>query len=93
VAVRLAPVHEDDARGMIDETRVGSVLGGYRGGPVLDVAAIARAVVAVSQIAVDLRDTLAELDVNPLAVMPDGVAALDCLVTASLRAAAGSSPP
>jgi acyl-CoA synthetase (NDP forming) len=93
VAVRLAPVHEDDARGMIDETRVGSVLGGYRGGPVLDVAAIARAVVAVSQIAVDLQDTLAELDVNPLAVMPDGVAALDCLVTASPRAAAGSSPP
>lgn len=92
VAVHLAPVSEDDALRMIDATRVGRVLGGYRGGPAFDVAAVARTVAAVSRIAADLGAALAELDVNPLAVLPDGVAALDCLVTAPPPAAAGSSP-
>ncbi|MDR7421495.1 MAG: acetate--CoA ligase family protein [Armatimonadota bacterium] len=92
-ALRLAPVSEDDAQRMIDETRIGRVLGGYRGGPALDVAAVARTVAAVSRIAADLRDVLSELDVNPLAATPDGVVALDCLVTAPPRAARGSSPP
>jgi succinyl-CoA synthetase beta subunit len=33
----------------------------------------------VQQLAIDNADRLAELDINPLAVMPNGVIALDAL--------------
>jgi acyl-CoA synthetase (NDP forming) len=85
-AVRMAPVDLAMAREMIDEVRGFAVLKGFRGKPKGDVEALARAVVAVSQLASRTDHGLAEMEINPLLVMPDGegVRAVDVL---AIRAA------
>jgi succinyl-CoA synthetase beta subunit len=56
-------------------------LKGFRGKPRADVNALADVLVRVSQMAVQLEGRLAELDVNPLMVLPEGqgVKAVDAL--------------
>jgi len=78
-SLRLAPVDLDTARDMIAEVRGLKVLAGYRGKPAGDLDALARAVVALSQLALD--ETVAEAEINPLIVRPtgQGVIAVDAL--------------
>ena len=55
---------------------------GYRGQPKLDVDALADLLVGVGEFAVGHRNDLAEMDINPVFVYPEGegVAAADTLV-------------
>jgi acyl-CoA synthetase (NDP forming) len=78
-AVALPPVDERTARQMIGELRVHKLLSGVRGAPPADLAAVARAVASVSELAVDLSDRLLALDVNPLICGPNGAVAVDAL--------------
>lgn len=80
--LRLAPVDLDDARAMIDGLRGRRLLDGMRGAPAADVDALARAIVALSDLAVAHRDDVETIDVNPLRVLAAGrgVIALDALV-------------
>lgn len=79
----LPPLDEQRALNLIDGLRIRRVLDGVRGAPPADVGAAARALVALSQLALDLGDTLAALDVNPLIARPDGCVAVDALVIPS----------
>ena len=79
-AVRLAPVSDEAAREMIRETRAAALLGGWRGRPAGDAAAAAHVVARLSEFIADFRDEIAEVEINPLAVLERGVSALDCLV-------------
>jgi acetyltransferase len=83
VSIRLAPVSHVEAQDMLDETRVGRLLGGFRGGPALDRAGVAAAVAGVSRLMAELSGSIAELDVNPLIVSEHGVLAVDALVRGS----------
>lgn len=82
VALRLAPVDAATAREMIAETRAGKMLTGWRGKPPADIDAAAETVAAVSRFIADLRDAVAEVEINPLAVMAEGQGcrALDCVI-------------
>ena len=82
VSFRLAPVTPAMAREMIGEIKGYPVLAGARGQPPADVDALADAIVKLSALAVDLKDKVAELDVNPLFVMArgEGVKAADALI-------------
>ena len=82
VAFRLAPITPAMAREMIEEIKGYPVLAGARGKPPADVDALADALVKLSALAVDLKDQIAELDINPLIVMPkgQGVKAADGLI-------------
>jgi acyl-CoA synthetase (NDP forming) len=82
VSFRLAPVTPAVAREMIAEIKGYPVLAGVRGKPAADIAALADAIVRVSALAIDLKDHLAELDINPLFVMEKGrgVKAADALI-------------
>ncbi len=81
-ALRLAPIDEEEAQAMLRELRGWPLLAGARGRPPADVAALGRALVALSDLAVGLGPRLLALDVNPLLVRPagQGVLALDALV-------------
>jgi acyl-CoA synthetase (NDP forming) len=81
LALRLAPVTKEDARGMIEEVKGLAVIRGYRGLPRGDVAALAQAVSAFSQLA-HLEPRVAEAEINPLLVKPEGegVVAVDGLL-------------
>lgn len=85
VAMRAAPVDAAEARAMIGETRAARVLAGWRGGPPLDITALAEAIARVSQLAWLLRDQVAAIDINPLIVLPagQGAVAVDALIVRS----------
>ncbi|HEY8863724.1 MAG TPA: acetate--CoA ligase family protein, partial [Candidatus Dormibacteraeota bacterium] len=80
VSVRLPPIDEETAQEMLSELRGVEVLRGARGRPVADLAAVARVLVALGDLALDLNARLVELDVNPLFALPDGALAGDALV-------------
>jgi len=75
-AVALAPVSPQQARALIESLRIAPLLRGARGRPPLDLAAAASALSALSHVAAT-HPELAELEVNPLLVLPSGVLALD----------------
>lgn len=81
LALRLAPVTEEEAGRMIEEVKGLAIIRGYRGLPRGDAAALARAVSAFSQLA-HLEPRVAEAEVNPLIVKPEGegVVAVDGLL-------------
>ena len=76
----LPPVDHGQAMAMLDRLAVRPLLDGVRGAPPADLDAVARAVVDLSVLAVDLGHRLAALDVNPLVAGPDGCVAVDALV-------------
>ena len=82
VALRCCPITPHEARGMIDEVVGTQILDGVRGQPKCDVEALIDVLVNISQMAVQLDGSLAELDINPLLVLPKGkgVKAADALV-------------
>ncbi|MGW5735545.1 MULTISPECIES: acetate--CoA ligase family protein [Streptomyces] len=81
VAVRVPPFGEDQALAMLSELRGRPLLDGVRGGPPVDVDALVEVVLRVQRMALELGDELAELDINPLMVLPrgQGAVALDAL--------------
>ncbi|WP_055623608.1 acetate--CoA ligase family protein [Streptomyces sp. JHA19] len=81
-AVRVPPFGEEQVRGMCAELRGRALLDGVRGRPPADLDALVEVVLRVQRMALELGDELAELDVNPLMVLPrgQGAVALDALV-------------
>jgi len=77
---RIAPFGESTAREMLDELNCRRILDGVRGGPALDVAAVAKSLAALSQFAWAARDVVQEVDVNPIFVLPQGAVAVDALI-------------
>lgn len=80
ITLRMAPVSEADAAAMIDEVKGLAVIRGYRNLPRGDVAALARAIAAFSRLALLPGQPVAEAEINPLIVKPEGVVAVDGLV-------------
>jgi acetate---CoA ligase (ADP-forming) len=77
--LELAPVDEGVARSMLHRLRGAPLLCGVRGQPAVDLDAAARAVVALSRLAVERPDVV-EAEVNPLIVHLGGAVAVDALV-------------
>ncbi|MFD5100019.1 acetate--CoA ligase family protein [Streptomyces albidochromogenes] len=79
--VRVPPFGEDQARTMLTELRGHALLEGVRGAPAADVDALVEVVLRVQRMALELGDSLSELDINPLMVLPrgQGAVALDAL--------------
>lgn len=76
VATLLLPVSRADLRTALASLRCWPLLSGYRGRPAGDVDAVLDAVQAILAYAQSRADTLLELDVNPLLVLPQGQGAL-----------------
>ena len=81
-SLRLAPVDLTEAHAMIGEVASLKALAGYRGRQHGDLDALAKALVALSQLAVADGPAVSEAEVNPLIVRPkgEGVIAVDALV-------------
>jgi len=76
VAFTLAPVPADHALHLLRALRTAALLDGMRGRPPVDVAAAAAAVETITTFAA-AHPEIAEIEINPLLVRPDGVLALD----------------
>ena len=81
VNFRIAPITRSEAEAMIRELRAFAILDGARNRPKADVPALIDALMHLSAMAIDLRETLSEFDINPLFVLKvgDGVRAGDAL--------------
>ncbi len=82
VALRVAPLTRHDAETMIRQVRAFPLLDGARGRPKADVDALTDLILRVSAMAMDLRERVRELDLNPVRVLPEGkgAVALDALL-------------
>ena len=80
-AVGVPPFGEEQARDMLAGLRGRALLDGVRGRPAADLDALVEVVLRVQRMALELGDQLAELDINPLMVLPQGqgAVALDAL--------------
>ena len=78
----LAPFDIETALEMIGDLRGAPILSGVRGRPAGDIDALAQTLVAVSSLAWQLRESLEEMDINPLLVrrQGNGVVAADALL-------------
>ncbi len=78
----LLPIDRAEVERAIRGLKVAKLLAGYRGKPAADIDAVVDAVMGVAGFAASHRDSLVELDVNPLLVLPkgQGAIAVDALI-------------
>jgi acetyltransferase len=82
VALRRCPITRREAQAMIAEVKGARLLQGFRGRPAADLEVLEDTLVRVSHLAIHTEGYLAELDINPLMVLPagQGVKAVDALI-------------
>ena len=92
VAFRLAPIGRNEAGRMIREIRGFKLLSGFRGRPMADLEALERAIVSLSDLAVN-HPEISEMDINPLLVHGEGKGEtlVDCRMI--LKPAQTTNPP
>ncbi len=86
-AVRITPLTTTDAAEMVRSLASFPLLDGYRGAPKADVAALEELLLRVSALAEE-HPEVAELDCNPVMVLPEGTVIVD----ARVRVEAGEPP-
>ncbi len=79
-AFELAPVDAARADAMIERTRLSQLLAGVRGQAAVDRAALVQLIVRFSELVLELQDTIAEIDLNPVIVNASGCTIVDALV-------------
>ncbi len=84
VAVRVAPLTDRDADEMVHELATFPLLDGFRGAPKKDVAALTDVLLRVSALA-DAHPEIAEMDLNPVMVLPRGAVVVDARVRVRAR--------
>jgi len=87
VSFRLAPLSRQDAVEMISEVKSARLLDGLRGAPPADKDALVGAILRVGQLAADCPE-IAEMDLNPLMVLPAGSG----VIAADVRIILGGNP-
>ncbi len=82
VSLRVVPLTRADAEEMVREVKGSVLLEGYRGREKGDVEGIIDVILKVSHLAMDLKDEIMELDINPIMVLQKGkgVKAVDALM-------------
>jgi len=79
-AMLMAPFDTETAQCAIAALRSARLLNGYRGTPPQDVRALAQAASDLSHLAWDLRDLIAEIEVNPIIVSQTGASVADAII-------------
>jgi hypothetical protein len=81
-AFGVPPFDKAYARRMIEQTRAGTLLAGFRGAPAGDVDALVDTIMRLHDLVLDIGHRIQELDINPILVRPQGlgVCAVDALV-------------
>jgi acyl-CoA synthetase (NDP forming) len=79
-AVGLAPLTHTEARGLLDRLRGKAILAGFRGSAAVDLDALADIIVRVAEFTDDHKDTVAEIDINPLICVESRILAVDALI-------------
>ena len=76
----LLPVQREEIKAAVASLKASTLIDAYRGGPAGNLDAVLDAIEAITRYAEANRNTLIELDVNPLIVTPDDAIAADALI-------------
>ena len=76
----LLPATPDEIENAMQSLRVAMLLAGFRGRPKADLSKIAAQIHTLCQAYLQERDTIAEIEINPLFVYPDHACAVDALL-------------
>jgi acetyltransferase len=76
VAIRIPPINAGEARRALENLKGAKIFTGVRGAPPADVDALAEMAARLSWLAHDLRNSIEEMDLNPVVVLPAGQGAL-----------------
>jgi acyl-CoA synthetase (NDP forming) len=79
VSVRITPLTDRDATDMIASLRTFPLLDGYRGAPKADVPALEDILLRVGAM-VEAHPEIAEMDLNPVMVLPKGATVVDARI-------------
>jgi len=82
IALYPCPLGQAEALGMLRSLKAYKLLTGYRGSSPCDIDALAEVMVRLSQFAAENKETVKELDLNPVFVYPEGegLCVVDALV-------------
>jgi acyl-CoA synthetase (NDP forming) len=82
ISLRVTPLSQSDAAQMVKEIKGYPILQGVRGKKRADIEAVVDVLHRISRLAQDWKDTISEIDINPLIVFDEGhgVKAADALV-------------
>ena len=86
-AVALCPVSPRQAEEMLSSLKANRLLLGVRGKPAVNRQALIDAIVSLSAIAYEFRDSIAEIDINPILVNSREALAVDALIVPEKPAA------
>jgi acetyltransferase len=92
VALAGAPLDSAEAKQLINRTKAGVKIKGYRGKPALHEASAVKALVGLSNLMADAGNRIASIDVNPFLINAKTGVAVDALIVlnnAAARSAAG----
>ena len=79
VAIRVGPIDQAEAVAMLGELRMAKLFSGFRGASEVDIAAAARAIEGLGKLLAE-HPEIAEVEINPFRLYPEGGVALDALV-------------
>ncbi|MGE3244868.1 MAG: acetate--CoA ligase family protein [Beijerinckiaceae bacterium] len=81
-ALKLLPVSDAEIGDMIDGLKLAKLLKGFRGKPPADIAALKSTIAGLARFYLDHRANIADIEINPLIVRPEGkgVCAVDVRV-------------
>ncbi len=91
VALGGAPLNDADAKALINRTKAGVKLKGYRGKPKLHEPSVIKALVGLSNLMADANGRIASIDVNPFLINEKSGVAVDALVVLNNAAAKKSA--
>jgi hypothetical protein len=82
VALRVLPLRAGEAEAMVNEIRGAALLRGHRGAGPFDIPALIRCLESFAEYAWADRESLGEVDLNPIKVLPEdeGCCILDALI-------------
>lgn len=83
VSRRMLPLTPEAARSMVREPRCAALLQGYRGKPPVDLEALEKLLLSVSDLVCAHAGAIEELELNPVWAGPAGVVALDAVLVTS----------
>jgi len=76
VAIRIPPINAGEARRALENLKGAKIFTGVRGAPPADIDALAEVAARLSWLAHDLRNSIEEMDLNPVVVLPASQRAL-----------------
>lgn len=76
-SLRIPPITRYDAEEMIKEIKGHRILEGFRGKPRSDIDSVVNILLKTSKLAIDLKESIIEMDLNPIIVQAEGAKVVD----------------